>query len=381
MPVISRLCRPLAGLVWLAGVALGTPALGDECRLSLSQSSVDFGQFNRSVQSTPATQYPVGEQHLSLTLACDHVTDMSLFYNAVSNGAERFRFAEHGEYALRLRNGVLDGQAVELGVIAGQGQPPGEIAAQLAWRPTVGVVPVRAGAPVQGKTFSVQLDISAWAEEPALRVRDALVWEASGVFEASAGAASRELQLRATFAPTACELSLSGGGVVDFGRISRNDLNSGQSTRLPSKSLMLNLGCDAPTRFALRMQDNRDGSATVNSEIYYGLGLDQSANRIGLYSLVFDPTDASADSFPRLYRTDSTTAGVAWSLSNASPLPVGANSYLGFSPIGGSQAGPVAIQHLSSRVTVEAVIAPTNTLDLSSDVVLDGSATLEIIYL
>lgn len=140
---------------------------------------------------------------------------------------------------------------------------------------------------------------------------------------------------------------------------------------------MLNLGCDAPTRFALRMQDNRDGSATVNSEIYYGLGLDQSANRIGLYSLVFDPTDASADSFPRLYRTDSTTAGVAWSLSNASPLPVGANSYLGFSPIGGSQAGPVAIQHLSSRVTVEAVIAPTNTLDLSSDVVLDGSATLK----
>ncbi|VVN48241.1 hypothetical protein PS662_06093 [Pseudomonas fluorescens] len=144
---------------------------------------------------------------------------------------------------------------------------------------------------------------------------------------------------------------------------------------------MLTVGCDAPASFALVMHDNRAGTATVNSEIYYGLGTDSRNNKIGLYSLNIDPADASADSFGRLYRTDSTTAGAAWSTSSNSPIPIGQNSYLSFTDSAGSNAGPVLIQNLSTTVTVEAVIAPTNNLDLSSAIDLDGAGTIEIIYL
>lgn len=169
--------------------------------------------------------------------------------------------------------------------------------------------------------------------------------------------------------------------MVDFGRLSKNDLNPDKGTRLPPKGLTLRVGCDAPSHFALRMHDNREGSATVNSEIYYGLGFDNRQNKIGLYSLNVDPADATVDQFARVYRTDSTTGGVAWSSASSSPIPFGQNSYLGFTDSAGSTAGPVAIQNLTTAVTVEAVIAPTDSLDLSSAIHLDGLGTIEIIYL
>ena len=87
------------------------------------------------------------------------------------------------------------------------------------------------------------------------------------------------------------------------------------------------------------------------------------------------------DDLTQVYRTDSTTGGVAWSPSNSRSIPIGARSYLGFTDVAGSNAGPIAIQNLTSRVTVETVISPTSELDLSTEVQLDGSATLDVVYL
>jgi hypothetical protein len=128
------------------------------------------------------------------------------------------------------------------------------------------------------------------------------------------------------------------------------------------------------------MHDNRSGSATVNSDIYYGLGTDSRHNKIGLFSLTVDPADASADSYARLYRVDSTTGGIAWNSASASPIPFGKTSYLSFTD-SASANGPALIQNLSTTVTVHAVIAPTNSLDLSNAIDLDGAGTIEIIYL
>lgn len=63
------------------------------------------------------------------------------------------------------------------------------------------------------------------------------------------------------------------------------------------------------------------------------------------------------------------------------PIDIGANSYLGFTDIEGSTSGPSAIQELISTVKVDAVINARQNLDLSQDVRLDGSATLEVVYL
>jgi hypothetical protein len=194
-------------------------------------------------------------------------------------------------------------------------------------------------------------------------------------------ASTANLTVNGLITPLACTPTFSNNGLVDYGKISRQDLNVDKRTQLRDESLDLNISCTAPARFALIMRDNREGSAIVNSEIYYGLKFDRSGNRIGLYSLHFDPARTVVDALAQVYRTDSTTGGRAWSSSSSSPIPIGAKSYLGFTDVAGSTAGPVAIQNLSSRVTLVTVIAPTSTLDLTDDATLDGSATLEVVYL
>lgn len=378
-----KLSHPLLltlGTLMLSGLAPQAWALTDECQLALSQPVLDYGLTNRAIRANGSAERTLGERRLSLNLSCPQPTDMTLFYRAMAATAERFRFAEHGTYAVRMSDAVLDGQPVDLGLISAVGQVPEAAASSLLWRPQQAIVPVRGGVAVQGQSLSAQLELTAWAQEKALQVRDAVVWETTGLFDAVATGRSREITQRASFAPAACNVELSNGGLVDFGRLSKNDLNPDRNTRLPPKELTLRVGCDAPAQFALVMHDNRSGTATVNSEIYYGLGLDNRSNKIGLYSLNVDPANASADSFARVYRTDSTTQGVAWSTSSSNPIPIARKSYLGFTDSAASTAGPASIQNLTTTVTVDAVIAPTASLDLSTAVHLDGSATIEMLY-
>lgn len=194
-------------------------------------------------------------------------------------------------------------------------------------------------------------------------------------------ASSVELAIAGRIIPAACTPLLSSNGVVDFGKISQQDLNQDRGTRLPARDLQLTLDCNGPVRFALRMRDNRDGTATVNSEIYYGLNLDPSGNRIGLYSVVFDPTRTQVEGVSEVYGTESTTGGLAWRSANRNPIDIGARSFLGFTDTNGSTTGPSALTHLDSTLKLEAVLNAKQNLDLSTEVALDGAATLEVIYL
>jgi hypothetical protein len=128
------------------------------------------------------------------------------------------------------------------------------------------------------------------------------------------------------------------------------------------------------------MHDNRDGSAMVNSEIYYGLGLDHSGNRIGLYSMTFDPLQTVVDSTAQAYGTvHHRRPGLAHGQSQSDQhrrqqLP-------GLHRHRRQHGRPSAIQTLSSTVKVETLINATQNLDLSRETALDGLATLEVVYL
>ena len=194
-------------------------------------------------------------------------------------------------------------------------------------------------------------------------------------------ASTADLAVTGLITPMACTPLLSSGGLVDFGKISRNDLNLTNGTRLPHKYLTLTVNCNAPGRFALRMRDNRDGTAHVNSEIFYGLGLDTSGNKLGVYSVSFDPKQTVVDGLAVVYGTESTTGGLAWRTANLNPIDVGSRSLLGFTDVVGSTAGPSAIQTLTSTLKLEATINARQNLDLSVETPMDGSATLEVVYL
>lgn len=362
---------------------LGTNAWGmDECQLNLSETRMDFGLMNRAATQGPAAERLLGDRRLSLNLNCPDPADLSLFYRGSAGSGERFQFTQRGSYSLRASDALLDGQAVELGLLPGSGQPAVSTGATLGWRPEHGIVPMRAGVPVNGRSLSLQLEVSAWARDEALRVSDAVTWDTSGVFDAIHTGRSRELRLQARFAPAACTPSLSNGGTVAFGKLSMMDLSLDKETALPARPLVVSVACDAPTAFALRLQDNRQGSASgLADETTYGLGLDAQQQKIGRYRLIFDPLRTTADSFAQVYRTDSPTGALPWSSASASPLAIGASRLLGFNASAGNTSGPEPIQQLSATTSLEAVIAPLGTLDLGSEVRLDGAATLEITYL
>ena len=82
-----------------------------------------------------------------------------------------------------------------------------------------------------------------------------------------------------------------------------------------------------------------------------------------------------------MYRTDSTSNGAAWSNSSARQIPMAANSYMGFTDKSGLSTGPVAIQTLAGTVRIKTYLAPMQSLDLRQVVHINGSGTIEIIYL
>ncbi len=194
-------------------------------------------------------------------------------------------------------------------------------------------------------------------------------------------ASTVDLSVHGLIVPAACMPQLSSGGLIDYGKVAQQDLNLETSTRLPLKTLHVGIACNGPVRYALRMRDNRDGSAMVNSEIYYGLGFDSSGNRLGVYSMTFDPRQTQASNTAQVYGTESTTGGLAWRTSNLNPIDIGSRSYLGFTDVEGSVSGPTAIGTLGGNVTVQTVINARQNLDLSVETALDGSATLEVVYL
>ena len=365
-------------LIGIAGTAHGL----EECQLNLSEPTVDFGLMSRLAQNDSAPERLLGERRLNLTFSCPQADDLSLFYRALAASAERLQFTEHGSYEIEVSHGVLDGQAVELGLIAAMGQPPVSSASTLTWRTGHGIAPIEHGAVRMGKTLSLQLTLRAWADPEATRVRDATTWEVPGMLYSASHGRYREMTLRAHFAPVACQPALSDQGVVDYGILFAKNLNPTTETPLPIRTLRLSVTCDAQTRFALRMHDNRDGSATGGTdETAYGLDRDNSQNKIGRFYVNIDPADFVADAYGTLYRTDSTSNGTAWSSASARQIPIAANSYMGFTDKAGSTQGPVAIQHLTGILRIKAYLAPLQSLDLRQVVQINGSGTLEIIYL
>jgi len=379
MPLVT--CLRQLSLWLLLGVA-GTVQALDECQLNLSEPQVDFGLMNRLAQNHSTAQRLLGERRLSLTINCPQVQDLSLFYRALAGGPQRLQFTEHGSYAIEAGNAVLDGRAVELGLLPAPGQAPVSTGSALEWRAGHGIAPVEQGALLSGKTLSLQLTLRAWADTVATQMQDATTWEVSGSFYSAASGRYRELTLRAHFAPIACLPALSDHGLVDYATLYAKDLNATTETPLPTRTLRLSVTCDAPIRFALRMKDNRDGSATGGTdETAYGLDLDASRNKIGRFYLTIDPAEFSADNLATLYRTDSTSNGVAWSSATARQIPMAANSLLAFTDQTGVTTGPVAMQALTGTIRIKAYLAPMQTLDLRNVVRINGSGTVEIVYL
>lgn len=186
-------------------------------------------------------------------------------------------------------------------------------------------------------------------------------------------ASSTDLTVTGTITPSPCTPSLSNGGVVDYGKISAKTLNTGSATSLEPRTLNLDVSCDAATVFALHIFDNRPGSAAVSPTTTFGLGLINGTQKLGSYFLGMDKATADGATAQAIMSRDS---GTTWQAQ----LLLRSDDYLAVAASDNWNV-PVAARDITLELHVLPSIARTDGLDLSQEVALDGSATLEMKYL
>ncbi|MHC8390393.1 DUF1120 domain-containing protein [Pseudomonas sp. MDT2-39-1] len=191
-----------------------------------------------------------------------------------------------------------------------------------------------------------------------------------GVAPYTLAASSTDLTVTGVITPAACTPTLSGGGIVDHGKLSAKDLHQDKGTFLPYETLQLAVSCDAATAFRLSPTDNK-------------LGMGDGTNSFGLNSINDNQRVGSFDVRIIAPMADGVAVQPLWSPNNGgswSTVPFMSHKNLSaFGAVGGPNT-PIAVKDLLTDLRVETAIARADSLDLTSDVVLDGSVTITIDY-
>lgn len=193
------------------------------------------------------------------------------------------------------------------------------------------------------------------------------------------------MEVSATMTPAACTPMLSGGGVADYGQMNATILKPGQITALPAMSLVFSVNCDAAASFSVLVIDNRtasvvpglvamgSGNGALGDDYNFGLG-SSAGHSVGGYSIRFVTGSYTGDYQP--VQLMSSPDGLNWSRAGSSTV----SKRLQYS-WGDGGAATESYRTVSGSLSVQAYVNKPENLSLSNDVVLDGSATLELHYL
>lgn len=213
-------------------------------------------------------------------------------------------------------------------------------------------------------------------------------------------AESIDVRVIGTISPTACTPTLSGGGTIDYGTIKPESLSKDDYTTLAEKTIDFAIQCDAPAKIAVKAINNRPdtvagtsndgvgGSSTTPTTVFgsktisvAGLGM-AGDKRIGGYGVRIAGGTVQADgkAVDGIYH-DSTGkwAGVGTGANSGALYVYYSTRYQSWAEAG--KVEPLAFTQLSGKLAVQAFINKQSELDLTKPITLDGSTTIELVYL
>lgn len=214
-------------------------------------------------------------------------------------------------------------------------------------------------------------------------------------------ATSIDIQVVDVLAPPACNVTLGNNGVVDYGNILVSRLNNAVNayTLLDEKRINLNIQCESNTLVAIKGSSNRrgtlagvaegalNGSGFAPVQLFglpevaaTGLGL-SNGKKIGGFGMKLVQSHATANgvAVDQIYRYPSSPN--SWSKNSWSGVILHPTNDRQTSWGTPSSNTPVAFSSLNAELGIQAYINKKSELDLSKPVTLDGSVTLELIYL
>ncbi|MPV68134.1 DUF1120 domain-containing protein [Burkholderia sp. BE17] len=190
-----------------------------------------------------------------------------------------------------------------------------------------------------------------------------------------AQAQTAEIKVAGRIVPNACQLTISGGGVYDYGTIVSDKVGQDDKTALDAKTQTLLVSCNKATKVALSVRDNSSDNHPFRADTEFSLGKDVS----GYYWLTL--TNAKGDG----YVADILTASPGsneWAGSNGwtTIMTNGLNGIRrhSFAYLGSSV--PRAYNTVTAKLTVLPIIAWYD-IALTDENKMDGSATVELEYL
>ncbi|KAA8699329.1 MULTISPECIES: DUF1120 domain-containing protein [Pseudomonas] len=189
-----------------------------------------------------------------------------------------------------------------------------------------------------------------------------------------------QLVVRGTITPAACNLSLGGGGIIDYGTIRSGELSQTAFNPREEKTTSVAVNCGTtPAKFALAVTDLQAGSkvtgilgAGYTEAQNFGLGA-VSSRRTGGYSVTLRDLRSSGVVLNPIMRVSTG----AWQNSDGKVAQAPSQ----YSWRNGSTVTPASISQLTGVIAVKAVINRAQDLDLTRDVTLDGRATLVLSYI
>lgn len=198
---------------------------------------------------------------------------------------------------------------------------------------------------------------------------------------ASAGAvaaSSVDLSVQGVITPAACTPALSSGGLVEHGKISVQDLHPSGDTQLSEARLQLSIVCEASTLMAIKGTDNRPGTSPEwdGALSNFGLGLATGDKKIGWYTLTL--ANGLADETPR--GMIESFDGRTWTYAGETTIwqP---NWMRTFNAASDTNPAPLPVQSFKADVVIATTLTSKQNLPVTEDIIIDGSATLDVIYL
>ena len=196
---------------------------------------------------------------------------------------------------------------------------------------------------------------------------------------------SVDLAVVGVISPASCDIDLS-AYAVDLGTISVKNLADTGVTTLAPQTVGVTVSCTGDVRFALSAVDNAAGSASVSDTDAFGMGKTATSQEIGYYKLRFNAgtllgtvDGAGAAAVITLASNDRNNWTAAPADGVGPAIPHALDTYLGFADTGTTDVK--ALKDFSGTLQVEAFITDKADLTLTSDVDIDGAATLELHYL
>ena len=195
-------------------------------------------------------------------------------------------------------------------------------------------------------------------------------------FNVSMAANSVDIAVTGTITPSACNIILIGGD-INYGNIQLNAA-SFAFTNLPTQNRSLEISCSGPTLVGIRGIDNSQNLPPLPQSTNFGLGLDASGNNIGGYYIGMEQFNSTLNGSSGFYRA-STDGGVSWDFNGPIIVSSGDDWISSWSTT--TFGSPAPISTLVQPLKIVTSISPSDNLDTSTEITINGSATIELVYL